>query len=267
MSKCEHRESFGVVVVERSAVVLKVLEEVCNSRGLRIRAAGSVGEALEMVEEEMPGAVITSLELPGFSGLSLIAAMKSCPQHRAIPVGLATSEGGMNLNAMLLKPDRILKKCGTFAASVHEFLEVYGLGEVAETSTKKPGELSGRILLVEDSVMVHRLMNMMLTKAGAEVTIVENGLLALKAVEEQQFDLVLMDIEMPEMDGREAVKGIRAMGLQLPVLALTAHTADQFREEALSLGFNEMLTKPADRRVLISVCRKFMESGRQARAA
>jgi signal transduction histidine kinase/CheY-like chemotaxis protein len=119
--------------------------------------------------------------------------------------------------------------------------------------------LAARILLAEDGLDNQRLISILLRKAGAEVEVVENGQLALERVQLEEFDLVLMDMAMPVMDGYEATRRIRAAGLELPIVALTAHAMQGERERCLELGCTEYLTKPVNRDELVGAIRSLLE--------
>jgi signal transduction histidine kinase/ActR/RegA family two-component response regulator len=105
-----------------------------------------------------------------------------------------------------------------------------------------------RVLLAEDNEINQLIVIELLRDVGVTVTTVENGLEAVKAVEKEPFDLVLMDIQMPEMDGLTATMQIRANPKykDLPIVALTAHALSEDREASLKSGMNEHLTKPID---------------------
>jgi CheY-like chemotaxis protein len=79
-------------------------------------------------------------------------------------------------------------------------------------------------------------------------------------VQGSRFDLVLMDIEMPVLDGCRATQALRRLGMKLPILALTGHDTAQFRDEAMSCGFDEVLAKPVPKRVLLQACSRFLAS-------
>jgi PAS domain S-box-containing protein len=115
-----------------------------------------------------------------------------------------------------------------------------------------PMNLSGlKILVVEDSMDNQELIQIMLTKAGAKVAIAQNGRIAVNKAEAELFDVILMDMNMPEMDGFEATRLLRSQGYYRPILALTANAMSEDREHCLEAGCNAHLTKPIDRPQMI----------------
>ena len=108
-------------------------------------------------------------------------------------------------------------------------------------------QLRGRVLLAEDGMDNQRLISLRLRHAGVSVIIAENGRAALERLASERFDLVLMDLQMPEMDGFSAVARLRRDGCKLPVVALTARAGSADREKCLAAGFDDFLTKPIDK--------------------
>ena len=120
--------------------------------------------------------------------------------------------------------------------------------------TALPTFASGtRVLVAEDGPDNQDLFRLIIEKAGAEVTIVENGLLAVDAVHDSEranepYDLLVLDMQMPELDGYATAQQLRAMGYDLPILAVTAHALDSDRVKCIEAGCNDYETKPIVRK-------------------
>jgi two-component system, sensor histidine kinase and response regulator len=117
------------------------------------------------------------------------------------------------------------------------------------------------ILLVEDNIVNQRVARLMLEKAGHGVVVASNGREALRLLAEQAFDLVLMDIQMPEMGGLEATAAIREAeqrtGAHIPVIAMTAHAMTGDRERCLSAGMDGYISKPVQSAALLELVTKW----------
>ena len=130
-------------------------------------------------------------------------------------------------------------------------------------ASRAPSRLEGRVLLVEDVAVSRRLVAILLTKAGMTVEEAENGLIALakgKAALEsgKPYDLVFMDMQMPEMDGYEATRRLREEGYDRPIIALTAHALVEEREKCIQAGCDHFATKPIDKEALLEVAARFL---------
>jgi CheY-like chemotaxis protein len=127
----------------------------------------------------------------------------------------------------------------------------------ASAAAEEP-RLEARILVAEDGLDNQRLISMILRNAGAEVLVVSNGLLAVERASAEPFDLVLMDMAMPEMDGYTATRTLRERGCELPIVALTAHALSGERRRCLEAGCSEYLAKPVDRAKLIGTLHRLL---------
>ena len=150
-----------------------------------------------------------------------------------------------------------------------------GPSPMVDVAVPASQQLSGNILLVEDGMDNQRLLSLILRKAGAKVTIANNGQEALEKVNAQQkksltdnaeptfFDVILMDMQMPEMDGYEATWRLREIGYTAPIVAITAHAMGHDREKCIDAGCDEYLTKPIDREALFSTLSQYMSQESQ----
>ncbi len=123
---------------------------------------------------------------------------------------------------------------------------------VDESIQKHTAATNAKILLVEDNLVNRKVATGLLKRAGHDVTCAENGLEALNALEKDVFDLVLMDIQMPVMDGMEATRRIRTQPKyeNLPIIAMTAHAMKGDREKCLNAGMSDYITKPIKGEIL-----------------
>ena len=126
-----------------------------------------------------------------------------------------------------------------------------------ESVTRFPG---ARVLIVEDNALNQRLAKELLTQLGAGVALAANGLEAVEAAARERFDAILMDVQMPEMDGLEATRRIRARpdGKAVPIIAMTAHALAGSREQCLAAGMSDFIGKPITLRGVTAVLARFL---------
>ncbi len=142
-----------------------------------------------------------------------------------------------------------------------ELGELLNVADRTDSATAAAAPLSGRVLIAEDVSEMQVLIRRMVERNGVEVTVVDNGEQALQQAQQQPFDLILMDMHMPVMDGVEATRALRAGGNQTPVIALTANAMHVHRQEFEQAGCNRFLTKPIDRQLLESLLAEYLSSG------
>jgi CheY-like chemotaxis protein len=203
--------------------------------------------------------ILTDMHMPKMDGFALVEQIRRRPELSTATIMMLTSAGHqgdaarckeLGVSAYLLKPIRqselreaIARVLGANKPEgVIPLITRYSLQDAREPGT------SLRVLLAEDNAVNQRLVVRLLEKRGHRVEVAENGLEALAALKKEDFDLVLMDVQMPEMDGMEATAAIRKSekrtGEHVAVIALTAHAMKGDREKCLAAGMDGYLTKP-----------------------
>ncbi len=217
-------------------------------------------------------AIIDS-EMPEMSGFELARAVRTDPGIGRIPLVMLTSSGqpGDGQRCRDLGIDGYLPKPAS-RSDLLEALKTVLAGPGAAGAVK--GDIVTRhsiaesrrhltILVAEDNPVNQEVVAAMLRKRGHHIEVVDNGRLAVEAVARTRYDIVLMDIQMPEMDGFEATHAIRATaaGKDLPIIALTAHALSGERERCLSHGMTDYLTKPLRAHELFAAVEGWAPSG------
>jgi CheY-like chemotaxis protein len=137
-----------------------------------------------------------------------------------------------------------------------------GQGENA-LDTAGRDKFSGHVLVAEDDRASQMLIKLLLERLGLQVTVAEDGKEVVDKALSQSFDLIFMDIQMPNMDGYEATKALREKGLETPIIAVTAYAMKGDDEKCLAAGCSDYKTKPIDRKILLEVISKYLPAGNE----
>ena len=209
--------------------------------------------------------------MPGMSGLEVLAVLRKDPKLQRLPVIMLTSvdtltlieasRSGLQWSAYLTKPIKQRALFETIQSVMSHAKEggVLPYPEELSTHTLSPDEITHHrglsVLLVEDNEVNSRLATVILHKAGHKVLPAENGKIALQYLEDQIFDVILMDVQMPVMDGLTATKIIKAHSQwhTIPVVAMTANAMKGDREKCLEAGMDDYVSKPLKKAELIEV--------------
>jgi two-component system, sensor histidine kinase and response regulator len=226
------------------------------------------------------GLILTDMHMPGMDGFTLIEHIRESPELATATIVMLTSAGHrgdaarcqkLGVAAYLLKPIRQSELREAIARVLGAREQDGAIPLITRFSLQEAREpsLSLRVLLAEDNLVNQRLAVRLLEKRGHHVVVAGNGREALQALEKANFDLVFMDVQMPEMDGLEATAVIRERekdsGLRQPIIALTAHAMKGDREKCLAGGMDGYLTKPIRPQELDAILEEYV-SRRQADA-
>ena len=142
-----------------------------------------------------------------------------------------------------------------------EFIANLDLHRITETNENKPEFtlLKGRVLAADDAPDNRLLLSALLNKFGLDVTMVENGQLVLDMLRDREFDLILLDIQMPVLDGLDTIKQLHAQNYNKPVIALTANTLKEDRELYEKAGFSDFISKPIRFQILNRILSHYLD--------
>ena len=218
---------------------------------VQLSAARTAGEPF--------GLILTDMHMPKMDGFTLIERIRQRPELATATIMMLTSAGHrgdaarcleLGVAAYLLKPIRQSELREAIARVLGARTQKGAIPLITRFSLQDAREPSSflRVLLAEDNLVNQRLAVKLLEKRGHRVVVAGNGREALQALEKDAFDLVFMDVQMPEMDGLEATVAIREKerrtGLHQAIIALTAHAMKGDREKCLEAGMDGYLTKP-----------------------
>jgi signal transduction histidine kinase/CheY-like chemotaxis protein/ABC-type amino acid transport substrate-binding protein len=212
--------------------------------------------------------VLLDWRMPDLAGEELvreIRALKLQPAPALVVVSghtreeLATRADALNLDGVVNKPFNASFLLETILNAVGASVASATLPPAEEAPALQPGRLVGsRVLVVEDNHMNQQVVRELLERAGATVALANNGREALDRVGEAGFDLILMDLQMPEVGGIEAAETLRASGYAVPIVAMTASAMPGDEQRCLDAGMNDYLSKPINLERLSGVLARFL---------
>ena len=254
-------QNLRVLVVDDNATNRRILEEMLRNWGLQPVLATGASQALALLADACDGGrtfdvILTDAHMPQTDGFTLAERVRNDPKLCGSVVMMLTSgdrPGDMarceelGIARYLLKP---IKQSELFDALTRAASGAPSADMSAESVARGPRRhaRSLRVLLAEDSVVNQKLAIGLLQMWGHSVTTVDNGRDAVRLACSEPFDLVLMDVQMPELDGLEATAAIRQAESKskehLPVIAMTAHAMQGDRDRCLAAGMDRYIAKP-----------------------
>ena len=265
----EDLRGIAALVVDDCEAAREALADQLRELGLAPATAASGAEAIDLLVRQSFDLVILDWRMPGMDGLETagcIRAMSGRPRPRLV---MATAFGREDVaeEALRVGIQSFLVKPVTPLVLLQALLEAYGRAPAqdapaAVASPATPNLRGARILLVEDNAINREVAGEILGGAGLRVDEALDGFQAVEAVDRQAYAAVLMDIELPGMDGYQATRKIRekALHANLPIIAMTAHALTGIRAQCLAAGMNDYVTKPIEPEALYRVLGQWIQS-------
>jgi two-component system, sensor histidine kinase and response regulator len=268
-----------VLVVDDNRTNRRILEGMLKLWGMKAVSVDSGEVALAQLAAareagEPYGLILTDMHMPKMDGFTLIERIRQRPELSAATVMMLTSAGHrgdatrcqeLSVAAYLLKPIRQSELREAIARALGAAEKKGAIPLITRFSLRDARDPAGvlRVLLAEDNLVNQRVGTRLLEKRGHRVVIAGNGREALLALEKERFDLVFMDMQMPEMDGFEATAAIRekekGTEIHQEVIALTAHAMTGYRERCLAAGMDGYLSKPILPQELDNLLQKYVD--------
>ncbi|MBF0457640.1 MAG: response regulator [Nitrospirae bacterium] len=264
----EDAPDISILVVDGNSLSLNSYIRVLENKGHKVGGASSGREAVRKLKSGDYAAALIDLQIHDMDGFDLAEQIKSDPATRGIKVILIVSAG--------LKGDVARCKAAGIDGYVVRPVDEDSLTETIRLTFLSSGgdepivitrhtlselKKSVNILLAEDNIVNQKVARRLLEKKGYAVHVVSNGREAVEALKKQAFDVVLMDVQMPEMDGFEATKYIRSavdgnINPRVPIIAMTAHAIKGYMEVCMEKGMTDYITKPLEAATLYKIIEK-----------
>jgi len=278
-------DEIPLLIVDDNHMNCTVFMEMTAAWGMKPTAVASGEEGLkELRRADVAGApyrfLLLDFQMPGMDGYETAKKVQESGLSENLNIILLTSAGqrgdaakcsAVGISAYLLKPVKQADLLDAFRLALGQHRKK---GPIITQYTVQEARRKLRILLAEDNLVNQKLAAKILEKRGHRVVVAENGKKALEALQKEDFQLVLMDVQMPEMDGLAATRAIRNLTVEvinddgkpftrrhpasgIPIIAMTAHAMKGDREKCLAAGMDDYVTKPIKADILFPVIEKW----------
>jgi two-component system, sensor histidine kinase and response regulator len=277
-SQQDYLQGLRVLVVDDNETNRFILQEITGVWGMKPAVASGVDEAIATLEKAQSNGqpiqlVLTDMYMPRRDGFALIEWLRARPEYADVRVMILSSgptpehrarAKEMHVASYLTKPVRQSTLFDAIATAIGP-AEVLPVAPAAAPASvgQDHGVRPLQILLAEDNPVNQMTATTMLEKLGHAVVVADNGRQAMDKISEQKFDVVFMDVQMPEMDGVTATGEIRkreqVTGRHIPIVAMTAHAMKGDKEKCLEAGMDDYVSKPIRRKDLADVIARIVE--------
>jgi CheY-like chemotaxis protein len=267
-----------VLIVDDHRISREILQNIAGAWGMLPTLAESGGEALKLLHRAVANhdpfpLLLIDHRMPGMSGLELAQKIALRPELASTIVMMLTSDDyhsaalrcvEMNIGAYLIKPVKQSELLAALRRVLASSKAAFVSRPVTPAASANSIAHGLRVLVAEDNLINQMLAQRLLEKMGHQVTVAQSGLEALAQVQKRTFDMILMDVQMPEMDGFAATQAIREWekdtGSYVPIVAMTAHAMKGDYEMCLSAGMDGYITKPINTEGLKNTIQQVLQS-------
>ena len=256
-------KDINVLVVDDNATNRRILEESLKVWGMKVTSVDGGKAALEEMKKGEIARnpftiVLVDYMMPGMDGFELAEKIKADPSIANATMIMLTSAGQrgdaarcleLGISAYLLKPINQKQLLETICGSLQKSDVTQTKPALLTRHSIRESDRSLNILLAEDNLIGQKLAVSLIQRMGHKVLIAQNGIQAIEAIEREKFDIILMDVQMPEMDGLEATQAIRERESltgrpRIPIIAMTAYAMAGDRDRCLEAGMDGYVSKP-----------------------
>lgn len=266
--------TLNALVVDDHPLSRDILAKLLNGFGIKSTCVGSGWEAIDVIRQSDVAfdVVFMDWQMPGIDGIETSKKIKALFRELAPPILMISAHEKhhiqQHLDAGIIRQfiEKPIEKSSLFDA-INQFFSIEKIAISNKTIAPTP-EFSGfHILLVEDNPINQQVALGYLKSTGVLVDCAENGKVAIDKIKDTQYDLVLMDIQMPVMDGLTSSAFIRSMdlGYDLPIIAMTAHTSPEDKGKSLAVGMNDHIPKPIPADLLYKTLNKYLVRNKENR--
>ncbi len=265
--------NLDVLLVDDNPIALDAMRRWVEAFGYDVTLASNGTRALEIFEERSRPFSVALIDwhMAGMNGIELASAIKSKPSVVNPPriVLVSTDEQGREAAQNSEFVDAFLNKTEVNLSGLFDAISSsFGLETTSTRSARKAIQAqhssqieSARVLVVDDSETNLLIASELLTESNMNVSTALNGEEAIELIDQNNYDCVLMDVQMPVMDGYTATRTLRAAGVVTPIIAMTAHATVDDRRASLNAGMNDHLSKPINPDELFDVLAKWIVTG------
>ena len=236
-------EQTSILVVDDELETRELLYGALTGSGYEVSTAPGGEAALTLLDKERPDLLLLDMEMPGMDGVQTLERIRSFDDKLNIVMLICPGDEDLEEQARKAGASGFLPK----GLRIETFLEMIPrMLSQKEPGFRAQGEPQGKILVVDDEETIRALLSEFLTGKGYQVFLTASGQEALRIVEKEKPELVLLDIRMPGMDGILTLKKIKAMNGKVGVIMITANQDAELARQALKLGAYDYIGKPLD---------------------